>query len=181
LDFSRPDPFASYFDRVVGTPQYVPQSVVVDRRPVAVYPNIWKTRPVGLDVAFAVFPKAARHPDPGFADHQFAHLSAHRFSVLIDNVCGHSRERPGECARLHRCEDITHHDATGVVNYRKLSASHTLEEPHPWVGIPRFAGGSKFAERRKIMSMHNLVAVTPQRANQRRRNTQRSHLMPIHQ
>src|SRR5213596_3530835 len=113
FDFRRADAFAGDFNCVVGTTENVPKSVVIDRGPIAVNPYVGETRPVGVDVTLAIFPKTARHTDPGLANHQLAHLSAHRVSILINHVGGHSRKGSGKRAWLHRCEHIAHYDSAG--------------------------------------------------------------------
>src|SRR5439155_4148886 len=53
--------FASNFDCVIGAPQNVPQSIVIDCGPIAVHPNIREPRPVSFNVKLAIFPKACLH------------------------------------------------------------------------------------------------------------------------
>ena len=147
------------------------------------HPNVRKARPIGVDITLPIFPEAARHSDPRLADHQLANLAAHRFSIFIDNVRCHSREWPGKRARFHRCEHVAHENAArnlraaGIIYDRQLSAPDILEQPHPRLRVPRFAGRSEFSQRRQIMSMHDLIAIAAQRANQRWRNTERCHFM----
>ena len=151
--FCRAETFARNFNRVIAATENVPKSIVIDCRPVSVHPSVWPTRPITLDVALRVTPKSARHSDPRFANDQFANFAAHGFSVFIDYIRGHAGQRPGKRARFHRREDVAHDDATGdfratgIINDREFSATDVLEQPHPWIGVPRFASGSEFAQR----------------------------------
>ena len=77
FDFSRPEPFAGDFNRVVTAAEDVPESVIVDRGPIAVDPNVGKTRPITVEITLSIFPKPARHSDPRLADYQLADLAAH--------------------------------------------------------------------------------------------------------
>ena len=151
--FCRAETFARNFNRVIASTENVPKSIVIDCRPVSVHPSVRPTRPVTIDVTLRVSPKSARHSDPRFANDQFADFAADGFPIFIYYIRRHAGQRTGKSARFHWREDVAHDDATGdfratgIINDREFSATDVLEQPHPWIGIPWFAGGSEFAQR----------------------------------
>src|SRR5206468_12175488 len=72
--FGGTEPLAGYFNRVIAAAQNVPESIVIGRGPIAVDPDVGKSRPIGVDVTLSIFPEAARHSNPRLADYEFADL-----------------------------------------------------------------------------------------------------------
>ena len=68
------EPLAGNLDRVVRAAEDVPQPVIVDGRPVAMDPDVFKTGPVGLKITLLILPEATSHANPGGPNHQLAHL-----------------------------------------------------------------------------------------------------------
>src|SRR6185312_2983381 len=149
--------------RVVRTSQDVPEAVIVDPRPVAVHPDVRPARPVGAEVTRVVAPEAARHADPGSANHQFADLAAHRLTGRIDHIGGHPRHRAGKGARLLRLDRDAADDAatdlgsTGVVDNRAATVTWNLEEPAPRTRIPWLAGRAERTQATAIVALNPIV------------------------
>ena len=74
LDFGGAEPFAGNFDRVVGAAENVPETIFINRSPIAVDPNVGESTPVGLKIAFRIFPETTRHADPRLTDDELADL-----------------------------------------------------------------------------------------------------------
>src|SRR5262249_55340295 len=125
---------------------------MINRSPIAVHPYVGKTRPIRVEVALRIFPKTASHSNPRFANNELANLSAHAASIFIDHIRRHSWKRSRERARFHWCEHVPLHDssgdfcASGIIDDRQPTASDIFEEPHPRLGIPRFAAGMEFPQ-----------------------------------
>src|SRR5688572_1015815 len=111
FDFRRADTFSGNFNRVVRAPDDVPQTVLIDHRPIAVYPNIGKTRPISLYVTLRVVPKSSRHADPRLAHDKLSDPLAHGPTFIVDHIGGHSGQRPGKGTRLDGRENIAHDDS----------------------------------------------------------------------
>src|SRR5207247_411960 len=134
LHLGRPQPLARDLDRVVRSPKHVPEPVVgIDVRPVAVHPDVGKAIPVGLDVAIAIAPEAARHARPRVADHQLADLAAHRLAVGVDDCRLRLRTRVGETPNTVTpcCATIRHSLSgagwSGVPSYSTIVAPRASE------------------------------------------------------
>src|SRR4030095_4964956 len=114
----------------------VPEAVLVNIRPVTVHPDILPARPVGFEITVWVFPEASRHPRPGLRDHEFPPLPAHRLTLLVKTVRGHARNRPvkgaGLDGRVREAPENATRDlrASGVIDDRRPTTPHVLEEPH---------------------------------------------------
>src|SRR5690349_11507765 len=121
------------------------------------YPGVWQTRPVGLDVALRVAPEAACHPWIGGAKNQFAHAAAHRLPLLICHVGSDTWDSAGERAWFERLNRGAANNATGnlgaagVIDDGALAATDMLKEPLPGFGGPGFAAGAKQHQRAQIM------------------------------
>ncbi len=77
LHLSRPEPLAGDLDRVVRTPQHVPEAILgVDVCPVAVQPHVFEAAPVSVEVALPVAPESAGHTRPRVADDKLTDLTA---------------------------------------------------------------------------------------------------------
>src|SRR5438093_13480096 len=80
LDFGGTEPLSGDLDRVVGAAENVPETILIHRSPIPVDPDVGESAPVGLKITIGIFPKTARHADPGLADDKLAHLSTNRRS-----------------------------------------------------------------------------------------------------
>ena len=120
----------------------VPEAILVNIRPVTVHPDILPARPVGFEITVWVFPKASRHPWPGLRDHEFSHLPAHRLALLVKAVRGHARNRPvkgaGLDGRVREARENATRDlrAPSIIDDRRPTTAHVLEEPHVRLRIP---------------------------------------------
>src|SRR5437867_12653253 len=90
--FGGTEPLAGYFNRVIAAAQNVPESIVIGRGPIAVEPDVGKSRPIRVDVTLSIFPEAARHSNPRLADYEFADFASHCFSIFVFDVRRHSRK-----------------------------------------------------------------------------------------
>src|SRR5262249_60333492 len=87
--------------------------VGVNRRPIAVNPDVRKSRPVGLQITLVVFPETSRLSDPGFADDKLSDNAANRIAVLINHIGRDARTWRGKSARFDRQQRIAHQDTAG--------------------------------------------------------------------
>src|SRR5260370_16464428 len=81
--FGGTEPLAGYFNRVVAAAQNVPESIVIDRGPIAVDPDVGKSRPIGVDVTLSIFPEAARHSNPRLPDYEFPRFPPPPLSIFV--------------------------------------------------------------------------------------------------
>ena len=143
--FGGTEPLARDFDHVVTASENVPQTIVVNRAKIAVNPHVRKTRPIRVEITLVVVPKTARHPNPRFANDQFADAPAHRISVFVHHIRVHSRQRSGKRARFFGREKIAHQNAARdfgaarIIDDRQLSVANGVEKPKPRRRIPRLA------------------------------------------
>src|SRR5258705_12162930 len=135
-------------------------AVFVTHRQVAVNPNVFKTPPVGFEIAFLLPPEAAGHADPRLLDDELPYLAGfYRLSVLIENVDIHSGTRSRERARLNRQQRIAHQNAAGdlgaagVVDDRGFAVTDFLEQPPPRRGIPGFTGRGEHSQAAEAVAL----------------------------
>src|SRR5438093_6713887 len=105
LDLRGTDPFPRNLQRVVAAAVDVPESIVVDPRPVAVDPDVWEASPIRRQVVLGGVPEAPRHPWPRLPDDELAHRAAHGAATLVAHVrsdAGHGARKGGRLERYPR-------------------------------------------------------------------------------
>src|SRR5262249_35354266 len=101
----------------------------------------------------------------GLANHQLAHLIAHRLAQLVDYIRRHAWHRAREGAGLDRLNRGAADDAAGdlraarVVDDGAASAADHLERPVPRAGVPWLATGADDAQLAQVVFAHRLVAL----------------------
>src|SRR5262249_7512319 len=99
--------------RVVAAAQNVPMAVGVNRRPIAVNPDVRKSRPVGLQITLVVFPETSRLSDPGFAGYQLSGTAANRKAVPSNPPARDAGTWREKSARFDRQQRIAHKNTAG--------------------------------------------------------------------
>src|SRR6185436_10319760 len=119
-------------------------AVSVHHRPIAMNPDARKSRPVGLQVTFFVFPETSRLADPWFADDKLSDRAANRIAVFINHVSRDAGAWRRKRARFDRQQGIAHQDSAGdfgsarVIDDRYATPPHVFKQPPPWVRVPGF-------------------------------------------
>src|SRR5207249_9558885 len=76
----------------------VPESIIVDPRPVAVDPDVGEESPVRRQVVLGGVPEAPRHARPRLLDDELAHRAVDRSAALVTHVrsdAGHGARKGG--------------------------------------------------------------------------------------
>src|SRR3954452_7487793 len=137
LELRRPHPLAGDVERVVGAAVEEPESVLVDRRPVAVRPDPGEAAPVGLDELLRIAPEAACHARERPAADELADLAGadERAPVAVDHVHRHSERGAADRAGLDRRNGRRRQEAGAdlgparAVDDRDARVTDRLEEP----------------------------------------------------
>ncbi len=122
LYLRRAEPFACNFDGVIRTSQNVPQPIRINRRKIAMCPDVFPAAPVSIEISLIVLPETARHANPGRFDDQFTHRIPHRLTVFIEHIGIHARTGRRKGARLERQQWIARNNPpadfrpTGIVD-----------------------------------------------------------------
>src|SRR6266480_6351408 len=160
LDLRGTDPFPPHLQRVVAAAVDVPESIIVDPRPVAVDPDVWEASPVRRQVVLGGVPEAARHAWPRLPHDELAHRAAHGTATLVDYIRRDAGHRAEEGRRLERCpgraaeQSPGYFRAAGVIHERRAPLARDPEVPPPRLGIPRLAGGPEHEQRRAVVRAH---------------------------
>src|SRR6266566_2825987 len=147
LDLRGTDPFPRHLQRVVAAAVDVPESIIVDPRPVAVDPDGREASPVRRQVVLGGVPEAPRHTWPRLPDDELAHRAADRSAAFVTHVrsdAGHGARKGGRLERHpRRTADYAarYLCPTGVIHERRTPLAHYTEVPPPRLGIPGLARG----------------------------------------
>lgn len=152
FDFGGAEAFAGDFEGVVGAAEDVPVSVGVMSGEVAVDPGVCAAVEVGVEITFSVVPEAAGHADPWLLKDEFADLPGDGVAGVVDDIGGHAGEGACEAAGDEWGDDVAAEDAAGdfgsagVIEDGALASADAVEEPHPGVRVPGFAGGAELSD-----------------------------------
>src|SRR5712664_4803106 len=146
FDFCGPDPLTCHLEGVVAAAFDVPESVVVDARPVTVHPHIRKAAPVGREVFLGIAPEPSRHAGPRLANDELAYRAAQRAALRVRDVGRDPRHWAGKRGRLERrprraAEDTTRAlGAARVIDEGDALLTRDAEVPPPRLRIPGLTG-----------------------------------------